>query len=130
VPVRRGLARHGAESTPHDVVLASCEHASFSIAGVTGDSGSTLFIATQSVNDGSGQVHLLLEHPRKPLPDCGAVECAYSNLPTTATALISPEGSVSTVPDFGGDCAGTVISPCRLSMDHDRAATITFNGSG
>jgi Ca2+-binding RTX toxin-like protein len=114
----------------NDKVLASCEHASFSIAGVTGDSGSRLSIVTQSVNNGSGRVHLLLEHPRRPLADCAAVECAYPNLPTTASALIAPEGSIGTEPDFGGDCAGTVIAPCRLSMDHDRTATIIFNGSG
>jgi RTX calcium-binding nonapeptide repeat (4 copies) len=114
----------------NDVVLASCEQASFSIAGRAGDSGSTLFIDTQSVNDGSGVVHLFLERPRRPLPDCAAVQCGYPNLPTTATALISPEGDIGTQPGFGGDCAGTGISPCRLSMDHDRSATIIFNGSG
>ena len=114
----------------NDLVPASCEHASFRIAGLAGDSGSTLDIATQSFNNGSGRVHLLLERPRRPLPDCAALSCVYSNLPTTATALIAPEGSVGTEPDFGGDCAGTVISPCRLSMDHDRTATIIFNGSG
>jgi hypothetical protein len=113
-----------------DVVPASCEQASFSIPGAAGDSGSSLFIATTSVNDGSGQVHLLLEHPTRPLRDCAALECSYSNLPTTATALIAPEGGIGTEPGFGGDCAGTVIAPCRLSMDHDRAATIIFNGSG
>ena len=85
---------------------------------------------TSSVNDGSGVVHLLLERPRMPLHDCAALECAYPNLPTTATALIALEGDIGTQPGFGGDCAGTAIPPCRLSMDHDRAATITFNGSG
>jgi Ca2+-binding RTX toxin-like protein len=113
-----------------DDVPASCEHASVSIAGFTGDSGSTLYIGTTSVNNGGGVVHLFLERPRMPLHDCGALECAYSGLPTTATALISPEGSVGTQPSFGGDCAGTGIPPCRLGMDHDRAATITWNGSG
>jgi hypothetical protein len=113
-----------------DVVLASCEQASFSIARGAGDSGSTLVIATQSVNNGSGVVHLFLERPRRPLPDCAVVLCSYNNLPTTATALISPEGGIGTEPGFGGECAGTGIPPCRLSMDHDRAATIIFNGSG
>jgi len=114
----------------NDVVPASCEQASFTIAGVAGDSGSRLSIVTTSVNDGSGRVHLFLEHPRMPLPDCAALECAYLSLPTTASALIAPEGSIGTEPSFGGDCAGTVIAPCRLSMDHDRSATIIFNGSG
>jgi Ca2+-binding RTX toxin-like protein len=113
-----------------DDVPASCEHASVSLAGFTGDSGSTLYIGTTSVNNGGGVVHLFLERPRMPLHDCLAVECAYSNLPTTATALISPEGDVGTEPSFGGDCAGTEIPPCRLGMDHDRAATITWNGPG
>jgi Ca2+-binding RTX toxin-like protein len=114
----------------NDVVLASCEHATVSVAGVTGDSGSKLSIVTTSVNNGGGRAHLLLEHPRKALADCAASECAYPNLPTTATALIAPEGDIGTEPDFGGDCAGTAIPPCRLSMDHDRTATIIFNGSG
>jgi hypothetical protein len=113
-----------------DVVPASCEDASFSIAGVAGDSGSRLSIVTTSVNDGSGRVHLFLEHPRMPLRDCAALACDYLNLPTTATALIAPEGSIGTQPGFGGDCAGTVIAPCRLRMDHDRTATIIFNGPG
>lgn len=112
------------------VVPASCEQASFSIAGVAGDSGSRLSIVTTSVNNGSGRVHLFLEHPRMPLADCAALECAYPNLPITATALIAPEGSIGTEPGFGGDCAGTVIAPCRLRMDHERTATIIFNGSG
>jgi RTX calcium-binding nonapeptide repeat (4 copies) len=114
----------------NDVVGASCEHASFSIAGVTGDSGSKLTIDTSSVNNGGGVVHFLLEHPRQPLRDCAAAECVYPNLPTTATALISPEGGVGTEPDFGGDCAGTGIPPCRLSMNQDRTAKIIWNGSG
>jgi Ca2+-binding RTX toxin-like protein len=114
----------------NDVVPASCEHASFRIAGGAGDSGSTLIIATQSFNNGSGVVHLLLERPRKPLPDCAVFECSYSDLPTTSTALIAPEAGVGTDISFGGDCAGTGISPCRLRMDQNRAATITFNGSG
>jgi RTX calcium-binding nonapeptide repeat (4 copies) len=113
-----------------DEVPASCEHASVSIAGFTGDSGSTLFIGTTSINNGGGVVHLFLERPNRPLHDCAALECAYSDLPTTATALVSPEGDVGTEPSFGGDCAGTGISPCRLGMDHDRAATITWNGPG
>ena len=114
----------------NDAVRASCEHASFRIAGITGDSGSTLRIVTSSVNNGGGVVHLLLERPRRPLRDCAASECDYPNLPTTASALIAPEGGIGTEPSFGGDCAGTVISPCRLSMDTDRTATIIFNGSG
>ena len=114
----------------NDVVPESCEHASFSIPGVSGDSGSTLLIATQSFNNGSGRVHLLLERPRMPLPDCAALECSYGNLPTTATALIAPEGSIGTQPGSGGDCAGTGTPPCRLSMDHNRLATIILNGSG
>jgi hypothetical protein len=114
----------------NDVVLASCERASFSIAGVTGDSGSTLDIVTQSFNNGSGRMHLFLDHPRRPLANCAALECDYPNLPSTATALIAPEGSIGRDPGFGGDCAGTVTAPCRLTMDHDRTATIIFNGSG
>ena len=114
----------------NDLVPASCEHASFRIAGSAGDSGSRLSIATQSFNNGSGRVHLLLERPTRGLPDCAALECVYPNIPTTATALIAPEGSIGTEPDFGGDCAGTGIGPCRLSMDHDRTATIIYNGSG
>jgi RTX calcium-binding nonapeptide repeat (4 copies) len=113
-----------------DDVPGSCEHASVSIAGFTGDSGSSLFIGTTSINNGGGVVHLLLERPTRPLHDCAALECAYSGLPTTATALISPEGDVGTEPSFGADCAGTGIPPCRLGMDHDRAATITWNGPG
>lgn len=113
-----------------DVVPASCEQASFSIAGVTGASGSTLNVVTKSVNNGSGRVHLLIERPTRGLPDCAALNCSYPNLPATATALVAPEGDIGTEPDFGGDCAGTGISPCRLRMDQDRTATITFNGSG
>jgi hypothetical protein len=85
---------------------------------------------TTSVNNGSGRVHLFLEHPRMPLADCAALECAYPNLPITATALIAPEGSIGTEPGFGGDCAGTVIAPCRLRMDHDRTATIILQRLG
>jgi hypothetical protein len=113
-----------------DVVPASCEQASFSIPGGAGDSGSALIVATSSVNNGGGVVHLLLEHPRQPLHDCGALECFYSGIPTTATALISPEGDIGSEPSFGGDCASTGIPPCRLSMDQNRVATVTFNGSG
>ena len=113
-----------------DLVLAGCDHASFRIGAITGDSGSTLFISTQSFNNGGGRVHVFLENPRKPLPDCSALECSYSGLPTTSTALISTEASIGTETSFGGDCAGTNIPPCRLGMDHDRAATITWNGPG
>lgn len=113
-----------------DDVPASCEHASVRIAGFAGDSGSTLIVATASINNGGGVVHLLLERPTRPLHDCSALECSYSGLPTTATALISPEGSVGTEPDFGGDCAGTGIAPCRLGMNQDRVAKITWNGPG
>jgi hypothetical protein len=113
-----------------DDVPASCEHASVSIAGVTDDSGSTLIVATTSFNNGGGVVHLLLERPTRPLHDCAALECSYSDLPTTATALISPEASLGTDIGFGGDCAGTGIPPCRLGMDQDRVATVTWNGSG
>jgi hypothetical protein len=113
-----------------DVVPASCEQAIFSIPGGVGDSGSTLLVATSSVNNGGGVVHLLLERPRMPLHDCRASECSYPGLPTTATALISPEGGVGTEPSFGGDCAGTGIPPCRLSMDQNRVANVIFNGSG
>jgi Ca2+-binding RTX toxin-like protein len=113
-----------------DKVPASCEHASVSIAGFTGDSGSTLIVATTSFNNGGGVVHLLLERPTRPLHDCAALECSYSDLPTTATALISPEADIGTDIGFGGDCAGTGIPPCRLSMNQGRVAAITWNGSG
>jgi hypothetical protein len=113
-----------------DDVPASCEHASVRIAGFAGDSGSTLLVATASINNGGGVVHLFLERPNRPLHDCWAVECSYSDLPTTATALISPEGGIGTQPDFGGDCAGTGIGPCRLTMNQGRIAKITWNGPG
>jgi hypothetical protein len=113
-----------------DVVPASCEQASFSVPGGVGDSGSALIVATTSFNNGSGVVHLLLEHPRQPLHDCRALECFYSGIPTTATALIAPEGDVGTDPSFGGDCASTGIPPCRLSMDQNRVANVIFNGPG
>jgi hypothetical protein len=113
-----------------DDVPASCEHASVSVAGLRGDSGSTLIVGTTSFNNGGGVVHLLLERPTRPLHDCAAAECSYSNLPTSATALISPEGDLGTDIGFGGDCAGTGIPPCRLGMDQDRLAKVTWNGSG
>jgi Ca2+-binding RTX toxin-like protein len=113
-----------------DDVPASCEHASVSIAGVTADSGSTLFVSTTSSNNGSGVVHLLLERPRRPLHDCAAMQCSYPDLPTTATALVAPEAAIGTDISFGGDCAGTGIPPCRLGMDQNRTAQIAWNGSG
>lgn len=112
-----------------DVVPASCEQASFSIPGGIGD-GSGLIVATSSINNGGGVVHLLLEHPTRPLHDCAAWECSYSDLPTTSTVLLAPESDIGTDASFGGDCAGTTIAPCRLSMDQNRTASVTFNGPG
>jgi Ca2+-binding RTX toxin-like protein len=128
--VRCGPGMDTVVADASDDVPASCEHASVSIAGFTGDSGSALIVATTSFNNGGGVVHLLLERPRMPLHDCAAVECYYSDLPTTATALIAPEADLGTDTSFGGDCAGTVIAPCRLGMDQSRVAKITWNGPG
>jgi Ca2+-binding RTX toxin-like protein len=128
--VRCGPGRDTVVADATDDVPASCEHASVSIAGLTGDSGSTLIVATTSFNNGGGVVHLLLERPTRPLHDCAAVECYYSDLPTTATVLISPEADLGTDIGFGADCAGTGIPPCRLGMDQGRLAQVTWNGSG
>jgi RTX calcium-binding nonapeptide repeat (4 copies) len=128
--VRCGPGMDTVVADASDDVPRSCEHASVSIPGVTGDSGSALIVATTSSNNGGGVVHLLLERPRMPLHDCAAVECYYSDLPTTATALIAPEADLGTDIGFGGDCAGTGIPPCRLGMDQSRVAQITWTGEG
>jgi hypothetical protein len=97
-------------------------------AGAEG-SGSTLFVEIDSANGGSGRVQVAIDHPFKGLPPCQAMECSYADLPATATMLIAPEGDIGTIPEFGGDCAG-MGAPCRLTMDRDHIARVTFNGSG
>lgn len=112
-----------------DEVSPSCEHVIYSLGGMTG-SGSTLDIVVNYPNNGSGQVVVAIERPFKPLPSCQAVECEYQGLEPSLTVLISPQGGIGTIPDFGGDCAGVVIAPCRLNMDQNHNVFITFNGSG
>jgi len=97
-------------------------------AGAEG-SGSTLFVEIDSANGGSGRVQVAIDHPFKGLPPCQAMECSYADLPASATMLIAPEGDIGTIPEFGGDCAG-MGAPCRLTMDRDHLARVTFNGSG
>ena len=46
------------------------------------------------------------------------------------TVLITPGGDIGSQPSLGGDCAGSGILGCRLTMDSDKVVTVQFNGSG
>jgi hypothetical protein len=112
-----------------DVVPAGCEQVRHSPVPAPA-TGFTLYVSTVSFNNGSGVVHLLRERPTKGLPDCRALECSYSDLPSGTNVLIAPEGDIGTEPSFGtGACAGAG-SPCRVIMNQDQAVTVTFNGPG
>lgn len=112
-----------------DEVSPSCERVIYSLGGRTA-SGSMLDIVVNYPNNGSGQVVVAIDHPFKALPTCRAAECQYQGLDPSFTVLIAPQGGIGTIPDFGGDCAGVVVAPCRLNMDQDHTVIITFNGSG
>ena len=113
-----------------DEISVSCEHVTFRLGAGAENTGSTLLVDIDNTNGGGGRVKVAIDHPFKLLPPCQALECEYQDLPATATMLIAPDGDIGTVPEFGGDCAGVVIAPCRLTMDRDHVVNITFNGSG
>lgn len=113
-----------------DEISVSCEHVTFRLGAGAEDTGSALLVSIDNMNGGGGGVEVAIDHPFKVLPTCRALECEYQDLPATATMLIETDANLGTGTEFGGDCAGVVIPPCRLTMDRDHVVNITFNGSG
>jgi Ca2+-binding RTX toxin-like protein len=129
--VRCGSGFDTVTADAKDTVAGGCEKVGYDalLAQPEGE-GSTLFVDTKSVNNGSGTVQVLLEHPTKGLPDCNALGCSYSGIPTTSTADISTDSAIGTDTTYGGDCAAVVIPPCQLAMNQDHGMTVTWTGEG
>jgi Ca2+-binding RTX toxin-like protein len=123
-----GAGRDSVEADSKDVVSPTCERG----RPKGGSTPGTLYVNITSANNGGGIVNLITEHPTHALPPCGAAQCAYSSWPVPGipTVLITVDADLGSVPSLGGDCAGSGILGCRLTMDSDKVVTAQFNGSG
>jgi hypothetical protein len=89
-----------------------------------------LDVVIKLVNNGAGQVNILQDQPRGPDLICRASECQFPTLSNDAILLVGTEAGLGTDTNYGGVCAGTVIAPCRVTMNGDQSVIITFTGWG